>query len=222
MVAKLKEISSRNMLYGAFFVALLLGAYHIGNNVGYNTGYGAGYSVGYNFGFKEGESYILSVLNSRNSIMAEDLNISYNVEVKQWRDGVLILDYTTHNTVMSIGKRYLRNVLGWNNATSPMNATIYISLGQDGSITGTETKLPTEKTANGLARIAGTVSCLNTTAYQVQHTWEFTGTDTVTSTGVHWSPTSNSDNNMFAATVIATVNGLDNDQVQVTWQISAP
>jgi len=204
------NISRSKLIYGAIFVALIISAYGFGNKAGYNIGY------------KEGEAYVFAILTSRNSIMAEDINPQFNVEVKQFRNGIQVYDYVTHNIVVNIGKRYIRNLLGWNNLTTPINATKYISLGQDASVVETDTKLATEKTANGLVRATGTVTCLNTTAYQVQYTWTATGTDTVTSTGLNWSPTSNSNNNLFAEVVIATVNVIANDQIQVTWQISAP
>ena len=145
------------------------------------------------------------------------------VTVIGYRDGILFYNYTTHNVIMTIGSKYIRNILGWNNATDPMNATDDISLSADPAPDKTWTKLPSEITGSGLARQNGTASVVNSTAYQVTYTWSsITESKPVNCTGLHWSPVSGSDGNMLAAASISEVSLQAGDQLQVTWTVNIP
>ena len=148
---------------------------------------------------------------------------SGRVTVIGYRDGTVFYNYTTHNAIMTIGSTYIRNVLGWNNATIPMNATDDISLSADPNPQKTWTKLPSEITGFGLARASGDpATAINKTAYKVEKQWAATETATVNCTGLHWSPVSDSDNNMLAAASIDLVSLIANDELTVTWTVNIP
>ena len=144
------------------------------------------------------------------------------VVVKVWdAEGNLIYEYEQHNIIVTIGSKYIRNILGFNNITN-MNATISISLSNDTAPSTSWTKLPNEYTTLGLDRAEGTASVINATAYQVQHTWTATGEANVSCTGLHWSPVDGSDNNLFAAAEFTQVTLQANYQIQVTWTVNTP
>ena len=136
-------------------------------------------------------------------------------------NGTVFYYYTTPNAIMTIGSRYIRNILGFNNVTD-MNATISISLSADPGPQTDWTKLPTETTVSGLTRANGTASVVNSTAYQVEKTWIAGAPATVNCTGLHWSSTSDSSGNMLAAASISSVSLILNDQLTVTWTVNIP
>ena len=147
---------------------------------------------------------------------------SGRVTVIGYRDGSVFYNFTTHNAIMTIGSTYIRDILGWANVTD-MNATISISLSADAAPNETWTKLQSEITGSGLKRAGdGTVSVVNSTAYKVEKKWTANESATVNCTGLHWSPISNSDNNMLAAASIDLVSLIANDQLTVTWTVHIP
>ena len=163
-------------------------------------------------------------LNQRPSFSAESrTEPSGKVTVGVYRNGTLIHEYTTHNTIMTIGSKQIRDILGFNNATTPTNATDDISLSADVAPVKTWTKLPTEISGSGLDRATGdTVSVINSTAYQVVKSWTAMASATVNCTGLHWSPISLSDGNMLAAASISDVSLQTDDVLQVTWTVNIP
>jgi len=144
-----------------------------------------------------------------------------HVSVKAYRDGVLFYEYDDHNLIVTIGSKHVRNFLGFANQT---NAAIdNIALSNDATPLTSWTKLPGEITTSGLNRSAGTASVVNATAFQVTYTWTATtGPINVQCTGMHWSVTNDSDNNLFAAASISSVSLQANDQLQVTWTVNIP
>ena len=143
-----------------------------------------------------------------------------HVSVKAYRDGMLFYEYDDHNLIVTIGSKHVRNFLGFANQT---NAAIEnIALSNDAAPAIGWTKLPGEITANGLDRAAGTASVVNATAFQVTYTWTATAAQSVQCTGLHWSVTDDSDNNLFAAASISSVSLQANDQLQVTWTVNIP
>jgi len=164
----------------------------------------------------------LANLNSKPPTVIEAAKIHGHVVVKVWdAEGNLIYEYEQHNIIVTIGSKYIRNILGFNNITN-MNATISISLSNDTAPSTSWTKLPNEYTTLGLDRAEGTASVVNATAYQVQHTWTATGEANVSCTGLHWSPVDGSDNNLFAAAEFAQVTLQVDYQIQVTWTVNTP
>ena len=144
-----------------------------------------------------------------------------SVTVRVIRNGRVIYEETSHNVITTIGASRLRDFLGFTNQTGPTNTTTVISLGNE-EVDYTKTKLATEITGNGLARANGTVTVINATAIQIQHTWTATGAETVNATGLHWDATINSDGNMMAMASISSVSLQANDQLQVTWTVNIP
>ncbi len=147
---------------------------------------------------------------------------SGQVTVIGYRDGSVFYNYTTHNAIMTIGSKYIRNFLGWKNETST-DATDDISLSAEADPTPlvTWTKLPNE--SSDLARASGdTVIAINSTAYKVEYTWTAGVAVTVNCTGLHWSPVSLSDGNMLAAAEISEVSLILDDQLKVTWTVNIP
>ena len=105
-----------------------------------------------------------------------------------------------HNVITDIGERYDRNVLGFNNVTS-FNATKWISIG-NATVSQTLTKLTTEATAGGFERAEATVTSYlsgNDYGYNITITFTSTVQTNLNAAGLHWNPTGNSDNNMYAA-----------------------
>ena len=127
--------------------------------------------------------------------------------------------FKSHNIVVTIGKRRVRNLL-LGNATDPTNATKYIALSNDASPDASWTKLPNEITGSGLARAAGTVTIINSTAFQVEHKFTASATVTVQCSGLHWSPDSGSDGNLFAANTFTQVTLNQNDNITVRWTVN--
>ena len=171
--------------------------------------------IAYWLGLNEGLSFSLESAtkpSGRVTVIGRHLN------------GTVFYNYTTHNAIMTIGSTYIRDVLGWANVTG-MNATISISLSAEADPTPQKawTKLPSEITGSGLLRAGdGTVAVVNSTAYKVEKTWTSSASATVNCTGLHWSPISDSDNNMLAAAEISEVSLLDQDQLKVTWTVHIP
>ena len=148
----------------------------------------------------------------------------------QWHTNVFVIYETTRgthtenigNVITNIGERYARNILGWDNQTSN-NATQWISLG-NATAAAALTKLTTEATATGFTRAAND-SCVawnNGTdyAYNVTNQFTATGTIRIDATGLHWNPTSDSDNNMFACADITATNFENNDNCTIVWVIT--
>lgn len=125
------------------------------------------------------------------------------------------------NVITNIGERYARNILGFDNVTSN-NATKWISLGN--ATAGTSlTKLTTEATSSGFERALATdVSWMNGTdyAYNMSHKFTASATIRVDATGLHWNPTGDSDNNMFACADITATTFESNDNCTITWVIT--
>jgi hypothetical protein len=143
-----------------------------------------------------------------------------HVSVKAIREGAVFYEYDTHNLITTIGSKQIRNFLGWANQTNA--ASINIALSNDATPLTSWTKLPGEITTLALDRAAGTPSYVNSTAYQVTYTWTATGAQSIQCTGLHWSVTDDSDNNLFAAATISSVSLQNNDQLQVTWTVNVP
>ena len=164
---------------------------------------------------------VASTYQMRPIVVNEDVGPSGSVTVKLWRNGELIVEYTTHNVITTRGSKNIRNILGWNNVTN-LNATDDISLGYE-IVSKTLTKLTTEITGSGLVRTSGTATSVNDTAYQTTNTWSsITAPETINATGLHYDPTSDSDNNMIAVASITEVSVIAGDSLQVTWTFNIP
>ena len=128
------------------------------------------------------------------------------------------------NIVVTIGLKYLRNVLGFANASwATTNQTVYISVSNDASPSASWTKLPNEITGSGLARSgpdSGYPQVINATAYKTMTTFTASAEVTVQCSGLHWSPTSNSDGNLFAANTFTQTTLYANDQLKIEWTIN--
>lgn len=126
------------------------------------------------------------------------------------------------NVITNIGERYVRNLLGWNNVTNN-NGTQWISLG-NASAAAALTKLTTEATSDGFTRAANDtcVAWNNGTdyAYNVSKKFTATGAIQVNCTGLHWNPTSDSDNNLFACADITETAFAANDNCTIKWVIT--
>jgi hypothetical protein len=134
-----------------------------------------------------------------------------------------IYHFEKSNLITSIGSRYIRNILGFNNVTS-MNATASLSLSNDGSPLISWGKLPNELTADGLDRNTdGSVTAINDTAIEVDYTWTYIGaSQQVQTTGLHYDPTDESADDLFSASDFTQVTLTTNDQIKVTWTVNIP
>lgn len=124
------------------------------------------------------------------------------------------------NLITTLGKKAIRDHLGWTNATGQeTNVTGYISLSNDTPANASDTQLSNEVTGNNLTRALGAISLVNTTAYQAVFTFIASGTETVQCSGLHWSGVSDSDANLFACNLFTQVTLYDDDQLEITWTI---
>jgi len=127
------------------------------------------------------------------------------------------------NVITNIGELAARNIFGYDNITA-WNATQWISLGNS-TVAQTETILDAEATTTGFTRAAND-TCLawinsGDYAYNVTNQFTATGTIAVNATGLHWDPTSNSDNNMFAVASLGAMQGFQNNwNCTITWVIT--
>jgi hypothetical protein len=137
----------------------------------------------------------------------------FTVEV--WRDGKLTLQ-ETHNLVVTIGRTKARDYF----SVGSTDITKFLALSNDATPLVSWTKLPGEVVGSGLDRAAGTVSNVNSTAYQTLYTWTATATVTVQCTGVHWIITGNSDNNLYAAGTFTQVTLNDLDTIKITYTLN--
>jgi len=141
------------------------------------------------------------------------------VDVIVYRSDGTIERYGTPNIVVTIGKQRVRDLL-LGNAADPTNVTSAISLSNDATPLATWEKLPNEIVGSGLTRAAGTVTIINSTAYQSQHTFTATATVSVQCSGLHWSTVANSTGNLFAAATFTSTTLNANDQIQITWTVN--
>ena len=126
------------------------------------------------------------------------------------------------NTYTNIGKNWTRDQLGDSTKASSTVAK-YISLDTTGSGTSaTWTKLPTEITVADLARATGTYTAsAGNGVWTITHTFTASNSYTVTTTGLQWSASSNSDNNLLAAVTFGTsATMVSGDTLAVTWSNS--
>lgn len=127
------------------------------------------------------------------------------------------------NLITNIGERYVRNILGFQNASGTENATKWISLSNVGSPLVTWTELNTEVTANGFGRALGTVTAWNNGtdyAYNVSKKFTATGTQQLQTAGLQWSGVASSDNNLFSADTFTQTTFEANDNLTITWVIT--
>lgn len=168
-------------------------------------------AVGFSIGYYQGQ--LLAV--------QQDVKYPHIVNLVVRRDGAVIYNHTTHNIITTIGAKYVRNILGFNNETS-QEATKWISLSDDTSPSASWTKLPSEFTTGGLARASATMTVINATAYQAQASWTATASFTIRCTGLHWSGTAGSDGNLFAVATVPDANVISGDEVTITWIVNIP
>ena len=141
------------------------------------------------------------------------------IMIRQTMEGI----FTTgqDNTAMDIGEQYARNILGFNNVTNH-NATKFISLG-NATIAQTLTKLTQEVTTVGGERAEANPTAHNFGGdYIVNYTKEFTFTGDVyfDSTGLHWNPTGDSDNNMYACVAIDAYTWHNAEKCTIIWSVT--
>jgi len=169
-------------------------------------------------------AYYAGTLNPATIQISEQPRITGRLRVwlkrASWSDWVLITDH--HNLVVTNGLKYVRDLLGFANITN-MNQTVYISLSNDAAPSSDWTKLPNELTGSGLARSgpdSGYPQVINATAYKTKTTFTCTADGiTVQCAGLHYSPVSNSDGNLYAASTFASTTLYTNDQLALEWVI---
>jgi hypothetical protein len=126
------------------------------------------------------------------------------------------------NTVTTIGLNWTRDQLGDSTKASSTVAK-YISLSQASSTPlSSWTQLDTEITASDLIRATGTYTAsAGNGVWTITHTFTASNSYTVTTTGLQWSVTSNSNNNLLAAVKFGTsATMVSGDTLAVTWSNS--
>ncbi|MCS7124534.1 MAG: hypothetical protein NZ932_03865 [Candidatus Bathyarchaeota archaeon] len=163
-------------------------------------------------------AFVIGYYHGQLSATQQEVAFPHMVNFTIIRNGKTVYNYTTHNILTTIGARFIRNILCFDNETQ--RQVKYIALSSDTSPSKTWTKLPNEYTTGGLERKAGTPSTINATAFQVVAQWTSSTTTTIKCTGLHWSGTSGSDNNLFAVASIPDASVTPGDIIQVTWTIN--
>ena len=127
------------------------------------------------------------------------------------------------NLITNEGERYVSNILGWDNVTNN-NATKWVALGNNTAPAVTDVLLDAEATTTGFTRAVNDtcVRWMNGTdyAYNVSKQFTATGTIRINATSLHWNPTSNSSNNMFALASITETTFNNNDNCTIVWVIT--
>lgn len=148
----------------------------------------------------------------------ERTNVTYWLEtdtgVYEFHDG---------NVITDIGERWLRNVHSANNESAVLCKSI--ALGNDSDTTDvTATKLDTEATTLGFTRANGTVAYwVNAGDYAYNVTLKFTagGVIAINAAALHWSLTSNSDNNIFAMFTLGGTQAFQNMwNITIRWSVT--
>lgn len=127
------------------------------------------------------------------------------------------------NTITDIGEKYVRDQIGFDNATN-WNFTQWIAVGNS-TITTAKTKLDTEATGAGFARAYrdAIVPWINggDYAYNITNMFTASATITINAASCHWNGTSNLDNNMYA---LASLGGSEtfnlNDNCTIRWVLT--
>lgn len=134
--------------------------------------------------------------------------------------------YEVQNTVVTIGKTRVKDFLrlgaaamsGDDNADSE---TKFISLSND-VLTGEAawTNLPNEIAADGLTRIAGTVTNVDTVEFTVSHKFTCTSDDVaVKCSGLNWE-LENDSASLWAAAAFTATTLNTNDNITITWTVT--
>jgi len=183
-------------------------------------------ALAYGFGYHEG-------VRSFSVEYSQPSGPRSEVWVQVIRDGEIIWESYSPNTVQTQGSKRIRDFLGYRNETGNQttNTTTVIALSNTtDAVDKSWNRLPWELNNTitpGLERINCTganLMVLNETAYQFEYTFTYTGTETVTvrRTGAHWSAVSMSIGNMMFAASIADAPLSQNDQLKVTWRVNCP
>jgi len=125
------------------------------------------------------------------------------------------------NVITNIGEQYVRNLVGFDNATAN-NATKWISLSNDASPAVTWTKLANEITTAGFGRAEATGAGWTYSGdFSYNYTKKFTATGAITAqcAGLQWSPSASSDNNLFACAAFTQTTFAANDNCTIVWMI---
>lgn len=127
--------------------------------------------------------------------------------------------YEVQNLVVTIGKTRVKDYLRVGTAGAD-NATKFISLSNDDTPAAGWTNLPNELTENGLARVEGTVTNIDTTSFKVENKFTCTGTGiAVQCSGLNWGLENDGSTLWAAATFTATTLNTD-DNITITWTVT--
>lgn len=159
-------------------------------------------------------------------LLHREPKVSANVYVSYETVGGGRADLLVGNLVTDIGDNYVRDIVGFNNVTGH-NATIYIALGNTTGPLASDTQLDAEIPINDqYSRGTGiAVAWMNGTNYAFNVTLSFTManvTNTVNATSLHWNPTINSADNVFAIAYLGGPNTFNppSDNCTITWVIT--
>ena len=123
------------------------------------------------------------------------------------------------NDLTTIGLNWIEDQLGDSPATDPAK---WISLSTDDTaVSAGWTEIISEIAANGLERAEGAYASTGDGVWTISKTFTATGTHTaVQLTGLQWSATGESDNNLMAANTFTPVTLASADTLLVTWTLT--
>ena len=141
------------------------------------------------------------------------------VKIEVYRNGQLIYEEITHNIVTNAGLNHTLQQFVNPNATQIVK---YIALSTDSaSPSATDTSLAGEITSGGLERSAGTITVINETAYEVEHTFTATASFTgVQKSGLFAVPYGDPNDRLLFEALFSAVNLESGDQIKITWTIN--
>jgi hypothetical protein len=149
--------------------------------------------------------------------VSDNLLLFGQIQVDHIRDGEIISSQIVKNTVTSAGKAGLAASL--HGATATTFNYLAIGTGTAAAAVG-DTALGSEVTTSGGARSTATVSTATTdttgdTSTWV-HQWDFTGSFTVTESGIFNAASSGT---LLARQVFSAINVISGDSLQLTWRL---
>lgn len=142
--------------------------------------------------------------------------LKYEAAKDEWQT----VEDSKHNIITNIGINFIKAKLNGSDVAVANNLSS-VSLSADATaVDAAWVQLVSEIAANGLSR-NGTArwSVNGTGGFNYTATWTATGSQSAQTTGLQWSSTPSSANNLFAALAFSSQSLLVNDQLQVIWQI---
>jgi hypothetical protein len=131
-------------------------------------------------------------------------------------NGVLKLDQTDHNLIVTVGKSYLAAWIAAASQSGEFMSYMGLGTGNTSPTTG-DTTLENELSGGGYSRQVGTLTSSSNVWQNVDTFGPGNGTGALTEAGLFSTVTSGT---MFARQVFSTINKGSGDTLVITWQVT--